>query len=148
MRVIPAQRCVIVGVDGSPNSIAALHRAATEAARRSARLDVVQVVDRQRRAGALPGLTRLAAWLRLRNLVARELPRSQHVTTRLRIAFGSPPGALIRAAAKAELLLVGARGHSEHGGDLLGGDTVRRLLAAAPCEVIICADQAASRQEA
>jgi nucleotide-binding universal stress UspA family protein len=124
MRVIPAQRCVIVGVEGSSNSIAALHRAATEAARRGARLDVVQVIDRHRRVGALPGPTRLVAWLRLRRLVARELPRAQHVTTRLRIAYGSPPGALIRAAARAE-----------------------RLLAAAPCEVVVCADQAASRQK-
>jgi nucleotide-binding universal stress UspA family protein len=148
MRVIPAQRCVIVGVDGSPNSIAALHRAAKEAAERGARLDVVQVIDRNRRGGALPGPTRLAAWLRLRNLVAGELPRAQHVTTRLRIAHGSPPGALVRAAAKAELLVVGARGHSEHGGGLLGGDTVSRLLGAAPCEVIICADQAVGRRGA
>lgn len=168
MRIIPAHRCVIVGVDGSPNSIAALRRAAAEAKRRGARLDVVRVAgDRGhghrghghraqgrghgRRQGHRHGQWifspgRVAAWLRLRRLVARELPRAQHVTTRLRIAYGSPAGVLIRAADRAELLVIGARGHTPHGG-LLGGDTVPRVLAACPSEVIVCADHAHSELE-
>jgi K+-sensing histidine kinase KdpD len=44
MQVLPAQRCVIVGVNGSPNSIVALRKAATEARCRHARLDVVRVL--------------------------------------------------------------------------------------------------------
>ena len=139
MRIIPAHRCVIVGVDGSPNSIAALRRAADEAKRRGARLDVIRVAPGRRQWILSPART--AAWLRLRRLVARELPRSQHITTRLWIAYGSPAGVLIRAAAHAELLVVGARGDSPHG-SLLGGDTVPRVLAASPCEVVVCANQA------
>jgi nucleotide-binding universal stress UspA family protein len=145
MRIIPAHRCVLVGVDGSPNSIAALHRAADDAKRRSARLDVIRVVGDRGRWIFSPA--RIAAWLRLRRLVARELPRTQHVTTRLRIAYGSPAGVLIRAADRAELLVVGAREHASHG-SLLGGDTVPRVLAASPCEVVVCANQAHSDQEA
>ncbi|HEY7488464.1 MAG TPA: universal stress protein [Streptosporangiaceae bacterium] len=139
MRIIPAQRCVIVGVDGSPNSIAALHRGAKEAKDRSARLDVIRVIADRRGRRLSPD--RVVAWLRLRGMVARELPRTQHVTTRLRIAYGSPAGMLIRAAARAELLVIGAREHSEYG-NLLGGDTVPRVLSGSPCEVIVCADQA------
>jgi nucleotide-binding universal stress UspA family protein len=142
MRIIPTQRCVLVGVDGSPNSIAALHRAADEAKRRGARLDVVNVIS-DRREGVF---SRAAAWFRLRRLVARELPRTQHITTRLRIAYGNPAGVLIRVASRAELVLVGARGSSAHG-NLIGGDTVPRVLSAAPCKVIICADQAHTELE-
>ncbi|HZB31990.1 MAG TPA: universal stress protein [Streptosporangiaceae bacterium] len=145
MRIIPAHRCVLVGVDGSPNSIAALHRAADEAKRRNARLEVIRVPgDRGHR---LLSPARVAAWLRLRRLVARELPRTQHITTRLRIAYGSPAGLLIRAADRAELLVVGARGDASHG-NLLGGDTVPRVLASSPCEVVVCAGQAHSELEA
>jgi hypothetical protein len=45
----PAQRCVIVGVDGSPNSIDALRRAAEEARRRNARLTRTQLPGRRRK---------------------------------------------------------------------------------------------------
>jgi len=145
MRIIPAHRCVIVGVDGSANSIAALRRAANEAKRRNARLDVIRVAGDRGQWIFRP--TRVAAWLRLRRLVARELPRTQHITTRLRLAYGSPAGVLIRAADRAELLVVGAREHAQHG-RLLGGDTVPRVLAASPCEVVVCANQTQSELEA
>jgi nucleotide-binding universal stress UspA family protein len=145
MRIIPAQRCVVVGVDGSPNSIAALHRAADEAKQRAARLDVIHVITSRKARGLSP--RRAVAWLRLRNLVARQLPHTQHITTRLRIAYGSPAGTLIRAAKHADLLIIGAREHSEHS-NVLGGDTVPRVLSASPCEVVVCADQASSKLEA
>lgn len=144
MRIIPAHRCVIVGVDGSVNSIAALRRAADEAKRRGARLDVIRVAGDRGQWIFSPA--RVAAWLRLRRLVARELPKKQHITTRLRITYGSPAGILIRAADRAELLVVGARGHAPHS-SLLSGDTVPRVLSASPCEVVICANQAHSELE-
>jgi nucleotide-binding universal stress UspA family protein len=145
MRIIPAHRCVIVGVDGSPNSIAALRRAADEAKRRGARLDVIRVAGD--RGQWLLSPARVAAWLRLRRLVARQLPKTQHITTRLRLAYGSPAGVLIRAADHAELLVVGARGHAPNS-SLLGGDTVPRVLSASPCEVVVCANQAHIEREA
>ncbi|WP_157430760.1 universal stress protein [Actinomadura macra] len=139
MQVMPEHRCVVVGVDGSPNSIAALRRSAREALSRHARLDVVHVLEPGE--SSTPRLWRAAReWLRLRDLVARTIPRSQHLTTRLRIVYGVAGEALVEAAKHAELLVIGARFSSEHGG-LFGGDTVPVVRDRAPCQLVICADQ-------
>jgi nucleotide-binding universal stress UspA family protein len=131
MQIFPAQRCVAVGVDGSPNSMAALQRAASEAQRRHARLDVIRVVSA---GGPWAFRSTASEWLRLRALVAHALPTAQHVTTRLRITHGDPATALIRAARRADLLVIGA-GENSKRGNPLGGPTV---LSGAPCKVIVC----------
>jgi len=141
MRVLPDQRCVVVGIDGSPNSLAALHRAANEAQRRHARLDVYRVLPDEP-TGPLRTATE---WLRLRSLVADQLPTTQHLTTRLRVTTGDPAQALITAARHAELLVIGAREHSEHGNPL-GGPTVPAVISGTPCEVIVCADHSLLQQ--
>jgi nucleotide-binding universal stress UspA family protein len=139
MRIIPEQRCVLVGVDGSPNSLAALRRAAAEANRRHARLEVIQVIPAHRQVA--PRFLRTAAqWLRLRGLVASTIPHGQHIATRLHIAYGRPRGVLPREAERAELLVIGAQHHSQSGNPL-GGETVPAVLSSAPCEVLVCADQ-------
>jgi nucleotide-binding universal stress UspA family protein len=135
MHIIPGPRYVAVGYDGSPNSTAALRRAAAEAQRRHARLDVINVIPRE---GALRRTP--AAWLRLRKEVARLLPRLQHVSTRLRIGRGDTSAELCRMAERAELLVIGARVNARHGTPL-GGETVPAVLSAAPCEVIVCANE-------
>ncbi|NEA28766.1 universal stress protein [Actinomadura bangladeshensis] len=137
MWVMPEHRTVVVGVDGSPNSLAALHRAAREALERRARLDVVRVLETD---DATPRLMRTAReWSRLRRLVAGSIPRAQHLNTRLRVVRGAPGEALARAAEHAELLVIGARVHSEHGNPL-GGDTVPVVRERARCPIVICAD--------
>jgi nucleotide-binding universal stress UspA family protein len=130
---IPEPRVVIVGYDGSPNARTALRHAVVEARQRHARLDVVQVYP----AGERGRTHALAAWMRLRNSVARAIPRSRQVNTRLRIAYGSPGEVLSRLAAGAELLAIGARS-SEHP---FGGDTVPVVLATVRCDVLISTHQ-------
>jgi nucleotide-binding universal stress UspA family protein len=132
---LPGPRYVAVGYNGSPNSTVALRRAAEEAKRRHARLDVVRVIPR------VGGFLRTpAAWLRLRNEVARLIPHAQHITTRLRIARGDAGVELPRIAERAEVLVIGARLNARHGKPL-GGDTVPAILSAAPCEVIVCENE-------
>lgn len=140
MQIFPDHRRIVVGVDGSPNSLAALWRAANEAERRHARLDVYRVRPEGRPMSFIGSLNE---WLRLRSLVARELPAARHPMTRLHIAHGDPATALIKAAGRAEVLVIGAREHSEHGNPL-GGATVPAVLSGAPCEVTVCADHAAA----
>jgi nucleotide-binding universal stress UspA family protein len=142
MWIKPEQRSVVVGVDGSPNSMAALRRAAREAVERHARLDVVRVLETDNTLAPRP-LRTVREWLKLRKLVARALPRVQHLTTRLRVVRGTPGPALAHAAEHAELLVVGARTHSEYGNPL-GGDTVPAVREHARCGVVICADHTAS----
>jgi nucleotide-binding universal stress UspA family protein len=138
MWVMPEPRSVVVGVDGSPNSLAALRRAARAALERHARLDVVRVLETD--GGTAPRPVRTAReWLRLRRLVAGSVPRVQHLNTRLRIVHGAPGQALTKAAQHAELLVIGARLHSEHGNPL-GGDTVPVVREHARCPIVICAD--------
>jgi nucleotide-binding universal stress UspA family protein len=139
MQVIPGPRYVTVGYDGSPNSAVALRRAAEEARRRHARLDVVRVIPRT------GGLFRAPlAWLRLRGEVARLIPRIQHISTRLRIARGEAGTELPRVAKYAEVLVIGARMNSRHGA-LLGGETVPAVLSSAPCDVIVCENDEEAR---
>ncbi|WP_205718163.1 universal stress protein, partial [Actinomadura soli] len=78
MWIKPEQRSVVVGVDGSPNSMAALRRAAREAVERHARLDVVRVLEPDGALGTRP-LRTVREWLRLRRLAADALPRTQHL---------------------------------------------------------------------
>ncbi|MCP9965743.1 universal stress protein [Actinomadura madurae] len=143
MRVMPEQRCVVVGVDGSPNSMAALRRAAREAGDRHARLDVVRVLEPD---GARRPVHTFREWMRLRRLAAREVSRARHMTTRLHIVHGRPGEALAEAAEHAELLVIGARAHSEHGNPF-GGDTVPAVWAKARCKVVICADHTTATSE-
>jgi nucleotide-binding universal stress UspA family protein len=145
MQVVPEHRAVVVGVDGSPNSLAALRRAAREAVERHARLDVVRVLAPD--TGSTPRLLRTAReWLRLRDLVAHATPRTQHLTIRLRVRHGRPGESLAKAAEHAELLVIGARVNSEHGNPF-GGDTVPVVRGLAHCPVVICADQTAASEE-
>ncbi|WP_131736281.1 universal stress protein [Actinomadura roseirufa] len=145
MQIVPEHRTVVVGVDGSPNSMAALRRAAREAHERHARLEVIRVLDPGH--GTAPRVLRTAReWLELRELVADVVPREQHLTTRLRIVYGTPGETLAEAAAHAEVLVVGARAHSENG-NLLGGDTVPEVRDRVRCSLVICADQTTAPTE-
>jgi nucleotide-binding universal stress UspA family protein len=125
---------VVVGVDGSPNSLAALRRAIAQARMRDAELDVVRVIPED--AGE-PAAT--AARAALRALIARLGSGRPDVPVRLRVERGDPAAVLLIVSAGAELLVIGARAHSAHG-NMLGGDTVPRCLDYAQCHVDVCAD--------
>lgn len=130
---------VVVGVDGTPNSLAALRHAALEAAQREAALDVVHVVGRDE----CDDCSLSAALMRGRTLLdaaVASVPETERVTeVRRHLVTGEPAPELIRFGRKAVLLVLGARHDPEHARPL-GGATIPAVLVAAPCEVLVCAD--------
>ncbi len=131
---------VVVGVDGSPNSIAALRRAVTEAQRLDATLDVIYVIPGEPGPGAYAGGLRM-----LSTAMDMVCPAGPGVPVHYEIPHGVPAKTLVRYAEGAELLVIGARAHSQ-AGNPLGGDVVPVCLNWAPCHLIICADQGSSQQ--
>lgn len=124
---------VVVGVDGSRNSVAALHLAVTEAMRRHAKLDIVHVVpsdayDAQVSDGAVM----------LESIVSREFPEGLAMTAQRHVERGDPAPMLLRASASAELLVIGARDRTGHS-SLFGSRTVWRCINYGRCPVEVCA---------
>jgi len=133
---------VVVGVNGSPNSIVALHRATDTARRLGVDLDIVLVVAPQ------AGDSLVAAERgRLERLVRREFPGGVGVASRCQVERGDPAVVLLRASVGARLLVLGTREHSAAGG-LFGSTTVSRCVDNARCAVEICVDQHASAASA
>ena len=128
-------RRVVVGLDGSRNSIAALHRAVTEARDMVATLEIVLVNP------GPPELGGRAAGLDwLKQILSREYPGPLGVPVLCRVEHGSTGKVLVRLAHGAQLLVLGARARSE-AGNPLGGDVVPVCLSYAQCPIAICADQ-------
>ena len=109
---------VVVGIDGCPGSVGALHFAVTEAARRHARLLVVHVVPLMVPAWTAPATTvfpelRATARALLRQALdtVRAVDPSVHAGTRL--VHGSPAAGLVDNAEDAQLTVVGRE--TQHG---------------------------------
>ncbi len=137
----PAQRPVIVvGVDGSAASDAAVHWAADEAARKNARLvlvhvrqpvlgSVMTVESRRYRALAVNDAIGLL-WQQVTALQAREVDAVG------RVGDGCPDEVLIETSQNADLLVLGAEGNGRHRGLLLG-DVAQRCARNAACPVVL-----------
>ena len=128
---------VVVGVNGSPNSIVALHRATDTARRLGTDLTIVLAVA-PRASDPLVAAERD----RLDRLVRREFPGGTGVPSRCEVERGDPAVILLRASVGARLLVLGTREHSAAG--VFGSTTVSRCVDNARCAVEICADQHAS----
>jgi nucleotide-binding universal stress UspA family protein len=124
---------VVVGVDGSRNSVAALHLAAVEALRRHAELDIVHVVPPDAYGTQVADSTLL-----LQAIVTREFPEGLTVPAKRRVERGDPAPILLSASADAELLVIGARDRTGHP-TLFGSRTVWRCLDYGRCPVKVCA---------
>ncbi|MQA79646.1 MAG: hypothetical protein GEV10_14395 [Streptosporangiales bacterium] len=139
-------RSVLVGVDGTPNSIAALRRAAVEARHRRAVLEAVYVVEPGWQTGTSTGTGAVVSSARatLRHTVETVVGARPDFSVKLRVVIGDPGEILPRLADRAELLVIGARSDPEclHP---LGGATVPAVLGSSPCEVVVCADHGRTR---
>ncbi|MCZ2849765.1 universal stress protein [Modestobacter sp. VKM Ac-2978] len=160
----PADRAgpptVVVGVDGSPGSRAALVYAITAAARRGAALEVVATFALQAVwVGGYPlGMPEVATVReelekRVAALVAEvrgdpavvAVPGAADVRTRLVISVGPPSQRLVDASAAADLLVVGSRGRGAVRSALLGSVALH-CVTHARCPVVVVHPAAAGHR--
>ena len=137
-----AESKIVVGVDGSANSLAALHVAVEEAALRGASLRIVMAWQLTWSEIAIesPAVVKQIV-LHNEQILERALAAIDHgraagvkVTTEL--VNGHPATELLAAASDASMLVVGSRGMSGLAGALLGSVT-HAVVHHAPCPVLV-----------
>jgi nucleotide-binding universal stress UspA family protein len=136
---------VVVGVDGSPNSVAALRFAAEEARLRHAELHVVHAWNYNPAPPAFAPMPSVgpsvaeqeeAAGRVVAACVAEALGDDTDVTVVETVVNAPAAEALRDAATGADLLVVGARGHAGLLGVVLGSIAVT-VVKHAPCAVVV-----------
>ncbi|WP_341925351.1 universal stress protein [Nocardioides psychrotolerans] len=144
---ILVKHCIVVGVDGSPSSDAALDWAAAEAVRRRRRLHLCAVGQRE-----LPGgdaalyvgevleLAEADAITRAETALDAAIARVDAGWPELEVTresiLGSPAGVLVEHSAHADTIVVGHRGHGVLVGALLGS-VAYQVAAHAVCPVVV-----------
>ena len=144
------QRRIVVGVDGSAHSSAAVRWALRQAVLTGASVDAVACWHASSMVGGfapvayveidLAGPTGDIARAAVAEAVAAT-PGATEVAVDIRVVKGYPATLLLEAAEGAELLVVGSRGHGELSGMLLGSVGLH-CATHAPCPVLIVHDQA------
>jgi nucleotide-binding universal stress UspA family protein len=116
---------IVVGVDGSDSSLAALEWAARQAELTGATLELLTAWAWPTTYGAPlgfpPGFDPVAdAKKVLETAAAKVLAAHPGLEIHITVAEGHPSPALVKASQGASLLVVGSRGHGEFAGMLLG----------------------------
>lgn len=145
MEYAPSEHRIVVGVNGSAESMTALRWAGREAGLREAQLHVVFACESDCHRLATyaaparvpqPRSARLGASSILRDSVARALGRTPRVGVRTEVAEGLAARILVDRAAGAEMLVLGQASHradQRHG----AGPVIRACLHASPCPVVV-----------
>jgi nucleotide-binding universal stress UspA family protein len=129
---------IVVGVDGSAGSAMALGYAVSEARLRQAKLDVVLAwqIPATWDGSLVPvGFDPEATGRKCLQDAVSAVP-SEDIVIRQKVVQGHPATVLLTAAAEAELLVVGSRGHGGFVGSLLGSVS-HRCVAHATCPVVV-----------
>jgi nucleotide-binding universal stress UspA family protein len=150
----PQVPTVLVGVDGSQHSLEALDVAADEALLRDSALRVVHVLNWPVLADAPAretGLEINGALIReARSEVDAAARRAARRHPQLRVTTdvipGAPAGVLIEESARAELLVVGARGRGGFAG-LVTGSAATQVATNARCPVVVARGPGAAAEE-
>jgi nucleotide-binding universal stress UspA family protein len=135
---------IVVGVDGSESSLAALEWAAEQAERTDASLEVITTWEWPMSYGwsAVPeGYDPASESTRLLETTVAST-RKAHPDLRINSAVieGHPAPVLIKASRGAQLLVVGSRGHGEFAGMLLGSVS-EHCVSNAHCPVLVLRDR-------
>jgi nucleotide-binding universal stress UspA family protein len=140
---------IVVGVDGSNESAAALAWAADHARRAGGRLQVIMCWEYPTAFGYAPDFggvdLETDARHRLEELLARVLDDQPTVPVEPRVVEGHAAPVLVEAARSADLLVVGSRGHGALAGMLLGS-TSQHCVNHAACPVVVVRPPAAGGQ--
>jgi len=135
---------IVVGVDGSPSSIAAVEWAANQAELTAASLEVLMSWEWPNGYGWSPVPTDYdpahASEIALGELL--EPIRTAHpgLPIQATVIEGHPAPLLIKASHGADLLVVGSRGHGEFVGMLLGSVS-EHCVSNAHCPVVVLRDE-------
>jgi nucleotide-binding universal stress UspA family protein len=130
---------IVAGVDGSPSSLEALRWATRQAALTGAELEAVTAWHFPPVYGGYPivadGDWEANAGVILETAIQEALGEAPAGLSR-HVVHGHPAPVLLAAAAGAELLVLGTRGHGGFAGLLLGSVS-EHLVAHAPCAVVV-----------
>jgi nucleotide-binding universal stress UspA family protein len=136
--VMNMDSAILVGVNGSPASLAALQWAADEAARRECRLRIVTICEPEQHAsyaqlaGSDPKTDRLEqAWLVLTETARAVLGSGPWRNTTAEVVEGRIEQVLVSASEDADLLVLGS------GPGAVVGPVVRTCLTEARCPVVV-----------
>jgi nucleotide-binding universal stress UspA family protein len=139
---------IVVGVDGSPSSRAALRWALWQAQLTGASIEAITAWQaptlvtvatpfaKAEAGGADDSQIKTAAENMLRTVVAQEVGPSTGITVKAEVGEGSAAQLLLEAAKDAFLVVVGSRGHGGIAGTLLGSVS-QSLAQHSPCPVLI-----------
>ena len=140
-------RRIVVGTDGSENSLSAVRWALREGALREVPVDIIHswhftpMVDPMGIAIIPPTAEiQAAAQQVLAGVMKRIEAERQNVHVNEIVAQGSPAGTLLSAARDADLLVVGRRGHGGFVGLLLGS-VATQVVHHSPCPVVVVSAQ-------
>lgn len=135
------QRCIVVGVDGSPSSMSALRWALKQAEMTGAEVEAVYAWEYPISFGTpvalLPGVDIAAeAGTALAAAIAKASAGDSGVTVKHRVVLGNPTAVLLQRAENADLLVVGEHGRDDLARALLGSVS-RRCVHQAACPVVV-----------
>lgn len=139
---VPAARRIVVGVDGSVESVAALRWACREASLRGAEVDAVHVREGHRHSlasYAVPALsTADDGSIKVGDLVRTvKTDQAPDVEVRLEEVDGLAARVLLDRCEGADMLILGTSADVPGGGLRSAGPVIRACLRRAPCPVVV-----------
>lgn len=141
---------IVIGVDGSASSVDALRWAVQQSQLVGAELHAVSSWVLPNTYGWSPAPAD-TDWQRdsetvLRRTLTEALGATDAERVHQHVVQGHPAAVLLEAAADADLLVVGSRGHGGFTGMLLGSVS-QHVIAHAPCPVVVVRHQASATDE-
>jgi nucleotide-binding universal stress UspA family protein len=134
------EQTIVVGVDGSDASVAALQWAAAQAKATGSRLRAVMTWHLPHPRYGLPFPTdqelRERTIERLRRVIDGALGPDPGISMDLEAGPGSPSAVLVDEAAGASMLVIGSTGHGGLAGSLLGSVS-RHCASHSPCPTVV-----------